>query len=494
MPFNACHRFSRARSLCLCVILAIYLRATVNLFPYSGENTPPRFGDYEAHRYWSSVTLHVRPVSAWYEASKDHWVIDYPPLSAYLAFLVGTAAKHLGLGEAVSWPSYGYESEASRAFFRATVLFIESLVFFPAAYVASEGDLFRFSFLTLLQPCWVLIDHGHFHYTCIQLGLLLWMIAFYRTHKARALTFAALYKQTSLYLMPIPAADVFWQLMHGERPLADILWAMLLGVFVVYPFNIRTLLKRIFPFERGVFEDKVATFWCTISPALRRLGLLKSRLLPVACGVLTATAIFPFLVSGFPANANHYDRQHLCIRLTGCALSFFLFSYHVHEKHILLPLLPLSMCVREEPTVVLWTSATAVLSIFPLLLREGSGLACAILVLWMCLAMSQRPALVWMIFALPLVTLLAFNMNPLQGRYPDLLPYLTAVFCFLNFLALLVWCYIKNAEMARAPNSLDPLFKFFQFPPRLGRRSGRKPAGRSSLAQRRAKNAALASN
>lgn len=29
------------------------------------------------------------------------------------------------------------------------------------------------------------------------------------------------------------------------------------------------VLKRMFPIDRGLYEDKVANFWCAISPAIK---------------------------------------------------------------------------------------------------------------------------------------------------------------------------------------------------------------------------------
>jgi hypothetical protein len=111
----------------------------------------------------------------------------------------------------------------------------------------------------------------------------------------------------------------------------------------------------------------------------------------------------------------------------------------------------LSLCIREEPATLVWASATATLSLFPLLMREGSGLACVILTLWMCLGIGHRPSAIWMLIALPLAFLLVLDVNPFSERYPDLLPYLIAAFCFCNFFGLLLWCYARNAKIVGAP-------------------------------------------
>jgi len=441
-------RFGQLRKLLLIIVLAIYIRASIGLFPYSGEHRPPRFGDYEAHRYWSAVTLHMRPVANWYTHPGDYWVIDYPPLSAYLAFAIGICARLLDFEGAVQADAYGYESESSRAFFRGTVLLVDLLFFFPAAYFASGGDLNRFASLTLFQPCWILIDHAHFHYTCIQLGFILWMIARYRTIKLTMIATAVLFKQTSIYFLPVPAMDALRQAWRRAFPDNDVLFSVLVALFILYPFKLDALLRRVFPFHRGVFEDKVATFWCTISPLLRRTGLLRSRFLPPACGLMTLVAVIPFLMGSPGRCITESDRLRLCIRLTGCSLAFYLFSYHVHEKHILLPLLPLSLCAHEYPDIIIWATSTAVFSLLPLFLHEGSAMALVALIIWTCLGRGRRPSVAWMLLALPLGILLAVDGNPFRERYPYLLPYFVAIFCFLNFLMLLLWCYIEHAKLS----------------------------------------------
>lgn len=49
------------------------LRWVVSLGPYSGKNTPPLFGDYEAQRHWMELTLH-QPLSKWYFFDLEYWV------------------------------------------------------------------------------------------------------------------------------------------------------------------------------------------------------------------------------------------------------------------------------------------------------------------------------------------------------------------------------------------------------------------------------------
>ena len=57
------------------------------------------------------------------------------------------------------------------------------------------------------------------------------------------------------------------------------------------------------------------------------------------------------------------------------SLSFFLFSFHVHEKTILLVVLPVNLLLMLHPHAVVWFNVVAAFSMYPLLSREGLALA-----------------------------------------------------------------------------------------------------------------------
>lgn len=48
------------------IIFALLLigLAFMAVFPHSGQNDPPKFGDYEAQRHWMEITINLRP-SQW---------------------------------------------------------------------------------------------------------------------------------------------------------------------------------------------------------------------------------------------------------------------------------------------------------------------------------------------------------------------------------------------------------------------------------------------
>lgn len=74
------------------MLIALLIRSLVALHSYSGQATPPVFGDFEAQRHWMEITLHT-PLLDWYRQTTTnnlgYWGLDYPPLSAYWAYITG---------------------------------------------------------------------------------------------------------------------------------------------------------------------------------------------------------------------------------------------------------------------------------------------------------------------------------------------------------------------------------------------------------------------
>ncbi len=117
--------------------------------------------------------------------------------------------------------SQGYETPSSKTLLRWTVVLSDVLIFFPAALLAvrlllprgpggaaaaAAWELFALAAL-LLNPAHVLIDHGHFQYNCISLGLALGAavaIAGCGRHVLGSVLFCAAlsHKQMSLFYAP----------------------------------------------------------------------------------------------------------------------------------------------------------------------------------------------------------------------------------------------------------------------------------------------------
>jgi alpha-1,3-glucosyltransferase len=147
----------------------------------------PLHGDFEAQRHWMEITLNL-PVAEWYEGKHpandlQYWGLDYPPLTAYVSYLCGWVARHVaGVPELVELQSSrGHESVQGKLFMRLSVLLCDALFAIPATILAlrainaspsssaasasspsSPARTLAVIFLALIQPSFILIDHGHF--------------------------------------------------------------------------------------------------------------------------------------------------------------------------------------------------------------------------------------------------------------------------------------------------------------------------------------------
>jgi hypothetical protein len=207
------------------LLAALLVRCAVGLGPHSGMATPPLYGDYEAQRHWMEITTAL-PMNQWYFNTTDndlkYWGLDYPPLTAYVSWACGRVAHVLEPEMVALNTSRGFESQSSKSLMRLTVLACDVFVMIPAVWLVCVG-LYRrtrtsarellslgkaprdlptsrrervqaahaisdaygleaaaFSMeivlLVLLQPGFLLIDHGHFQYNCVALGLSAWAV------------------------------------------------------------------------------------------------------------------------------------------------------------------------------------------------------------------------------------------------------------------------------------------------------------------------------
>ncbi len=119
-------------------------------------------------------------------------------------------------------------------------------------------------------------------------------------------------------------------------------------------------ITRIFPFNRGIFEDKVANFWCASNVVVKwrhwasQSALMRLSTLLTFVGFLGA-AIAPIRAWLRLRNEKRSTevpsvmQAVLLLALLNSSMSFFLFSFQVHEKTILLPLLPLTLLLSTAP-------------------------------------------------------------------------------------------------------------------------------------------------
>ncbi|CAE6445127.1 unnamed protein product [Rhizoctonia solani] len=431
------------------------------------------YGDYEAQRHWMEITYHL-PISKWYTYDLQYWGLDYPPLTAYISWICGFIAHKINPVWVALDASRGYESPTSKHFMRMSVLLLELLVYIPAVYVytriALPGRSRRTQnialFTVLLQPALILIDHGHFQYNSVMLGLTLWAVNMFHLgyDLLGAVFFVASlgFKQMSLYYAPAVGSYLlgkcFWLgREHGTRHFIRLALVTSLSFLLLFlPFLTPPLLaqsiQRIFPFARGLFEDKVANFWCASDVVLikwRKLSWISETSLQRVALLVTLLGILPgagmVFGWGFIAHGRGPTLPLLPFALFSSAMSFFMFSVQVHEKSILLPLMPITLLLaaRESESEVesvgmglgnVWewgvlVNNVAVFSMWPLLKRDGQGLNYAVLtLLWNYVIgydpLALSPSLVKILSLAAYATLALIHILeafiPAPARYPDI--------------------------------------------------------------------------
>ncbi|KAI0818332.1 ALG8 glycosyltransferase family ALG6, partial [Xylaria sp. FL0064] len=430
----------------LVLMAAGLFRWAAGLWGYSGFHKPPMFGDYEAQRHWMEITTQL-PISQWYFHDLQWWGLDYPPLTAYHSWLLGRIGSVIDPSWFALYTSRGSDDPTLKIFMRATVIISEYLIYIPAVVIFTR----RYSRLfgvaqwpaaialvaILMQPGTILIDHVHFQYNTVMLGF---VVASMSSMLAGRLMWASIFfvaalgfKQMTLYYAPavfafLLGSSIFPRLnlprFLGIAAVTLVSFAILVLPFIIgalydtsrgidsrpdlegsraplpiftflspyldtsaayYPVieQIVQMIHRVFPFARGLFEDKVANFWCAANVVIK-LRAYPTELLQRASLLATLAAISPpYAILLFRPR-----KELLPYAFATTAWGFFLFSYQVHEKSVLLPLLPMTLLLAGKQglgrEVRVWVGFANILgawTMFPLLQRVDLRVPYAVLTL-----------------------------------------------------------------------------------------------------------------
>jgi alpha-1,3-glucosyltransferase len=368
------------------------------------------------------LTYHL-PIGSWYWYDTEYWGLDYPPLTAYVSYICG-ALSHVLVGpESVALvSSRAHENPVHKSFMRATVLVCDLVFYGTAVWTllsaasSTKGNktmitAIHWGFLvSMTQPAILLIDHGHFQYNTVALGLSLW--AFHNMTlgeigvKSRMTNpmvgsiffcLALSFKQMTLYYAPAVFFYLLGRCMFVDGTTAGsrivkaawrvtVLGSTVVACFVLlwWPFvaygpdnttyadRALHVLRRIIPLQRGLFEGKVSNLWCALSVrpiSIRRR--IPEHLQPIAALLLTLLLLIPssykMFQSGLGGVVTSRHRELLLWGATNSALAFFLASFQVHEKSLLLALAPCSMLWTLDTTFVRWFCIVTTWTLWPLI-------------------------------------------------------------------------------------------------------------------------------
>jgi alpha-1,3-glucosyltransferase len=301
----------------------------------------------------------------------QYWGLDYPPLTAYVSFAFGKLGSVL-VPELVEFQtSRGHESIAGKTFMRASVLLCDMMLVIPVFLFVSKmvsNVLLKFDnngknnrlveFLhclsVLVIPGLLLIDHGHFQYNGVCLAFAL-IGAWFISHDNDVLgsIFFCLslnFKQMSLYYAPVFFCLLLRKCLAQSTTADRLISFTKLGITVIVTFAIlwapfcldrayRTMennetcaatllmvLQRQFPFSRGIFEDKVANIWYSLSVLIDFRTFLTSQQMLSASLMLTLALLFPV---GFLLLSQPVGIVGFLLAMINSSLAFFLASFQV---------------------------------------------------------------------------------------------------------------------------------------------------------------------
>nr|CAG4635478.1 EOG090X06YP [Artemia franciscana] len=377
--------------------------------------------DFQVHRNWLAITKSL-PLEKWYYDNTSVWTLDYPPFFAWLEYILSQLAVVID-PEMVKLNNIDYKSEAAIIFQRSSVILLDFVYYYGAYLVCSSfmpvdtrtaklSSTNVIAFILLASnPGLLMVDHIHFQYNGFLSGLLFISIAHIRQASgnflASAFWFAVLLNFKHIYLYVAPAYFVFLVVAYcGTEDIYNLvkrilhLGGIVLSVFAVSfaPFadHVLQVLSRLFPFQRGLCHAYWApNLWAIynvldkalVTIELPDVDVLKTSdvgktffgnlikydshivlySLPWASTrIISVQTFFPILFAIIRRRNSHVFLESV----VACSLSSFLFGWHVHEKAILLPVLPLTIlaCVDEafiKPFIIL--SITGHISLFPLL-------------------------------------------------------------------------------------------------------------------------------
>lgn len=344
-----------------------------------GAFFPDPSGDLAIQWGWMNITINL-PMSKWYDTEEilpTFFPIDYPPFSTYHQYLCGLFLSFFEPESLTLWESnqLTYSSKTIYYYLRCTVLISELLIFIPSIllffytfYREKTKNVKNMALLLLFTfPGFINIDYQRFQYNNIVFGFSIYSIISTMKGKFRIsavfLAFAVWYKVVALYYSLSFA--VYWIAStikntdeRDTNRLGKILYELgcivasgALTTFIIWwPWltvkEVPILLQKFFDFRRPYVENLFSNFWSRLYLVVDLKEYLETYQITSLCLLFTLAFSLPFLY--FLAKNPH--PKSFLYATSGVSLSFYLFSYMVHEKAILYSIVCLNLTtVFDDP-------------------------------------------------------------------------------------------------------------------------------------------------
>ncbi|KDO27691.1 hypothetical protein SPRG_07320 [Saprolegnia parasitica CBS 223.65] len=147
--------------------------------------------DFEVHRNWLAITASL-PRTEWYFDAGSEWTLDYPPFFAWFERFLGLFAAYVDPAMLALTP-LNYASAGTIVFQRLSVIASDAVLYFGIIKycnswprVTTTEVAFNTNkrvvvlLLTFLDAGLLMVDHVHFQYNGMLLGLLILSVAYIR--------------------------------------------------------------------------------------------------------------------------------------------------------------------------------------------------------------------------------------------------------------------------------------------------------------------------
>ena len=363
--------------------------------------------DFEVHRNWMAIT-HSLPFSEWYKEARNVWTLDYPPFFAYFEYIISQVAVLVDPAM-VNVDNINYASWHTIAFHRFSVMLLSDFLLAVGVWmILPPPKRILGLILALFSSSLFVVDHIHFQYNGMLLGLMLISAALVEREQflLGAAAYMTLVWTKHIFLFCAPVYFVYFLTQYvsrasglGKQVLRLVaLVAVVVGVSAVALIPIiRTdqlgaMIERLFPFGRGLVHSYWApNFWALYSGLDRFLGTIirvlngtSSPIGPSIMMILPPVSPFAALLctlSGYVVLLTLLQRARKVPFIIWVGLGnavAFAFGWHVHEKAVLMILFPLLMGglaggngARLVSASKIWRlSVVANVAVMPLLFRR----------------------------------------------------------------------------------------------------------------------------
>ncbi|SAL99562.1 hypothetical protein [Absidia glauca] len=393
-------------------------------FPCKSRST-----DFEVHRNWLAIT-HSLPLSQWYLEATSAWTLDYPPFFAWFEKGLGGIGHFLDPDMTII-SADGYSSATTVIYQRATVVLSELVLYWGLLRYLKTGTTTTSSSLVVvaasifLHPGLWIVDHIHFQYNGLLYGILVHSIVDAKQHRLlrSGILFAILLNFKHIYLYLAPAYFVYLlQAYCFDAGTFSVRRFLQLGASVVAVFVVSlgpfvwtgqgpALVARLFPFTRGLCHAYWAPNLWALYAGLDRCLILVAKKChwdfdTTAIGSMTRGYVGDTVFAILPTvEAIHTLLLTVAVQLavlqvlwrkptfnvflsslTLCGFASYLFGWHVHEKAIMLVLIPYSFMAAKSIfhlRMFVILSSAGIMSLYPLLFHiQETPLKLSITILW----------------------------------------------------------------------------------------------------------------